>query len=53
MDLFKPKSAEKQTVEQPSGFKELLESMMSQKMVHHCISVRIIYTYYSWYIHGS
>lgn len=31
MDLFKPKSAEKQTVEQPSGFKELLGSMMLRR----------------------
>jgi hypothetical protein len=31
MDLFKPKSAEKQNVEQPSGFKELLGSMMLRR----------------------
>jgi hypothetical protein len=31
MDLFKSKSAEKQTVEQPSGFKELLGSMMLRR----------------------
>jgi hypothetical protein len=31
MDLFKPKSAEKQDVEQPSGFKELLGSMMLRR----------------------
>jgi hypothetical protein len=31
MDLFKPKSAEKQNVEQPSGFKELLNAMMLRR----------------------
>jgi len=31
MDLFKPKSAEKQDVEQPSGFKELLNAMMLRR----------------------
>ena len=31
MDLFKPKSAEKQTVEQASGFRDLLNAMMLRR----------------------
>jgi len=31
MDLFKPKSAEKQDVEQPSGFRDLLNAMMLRR----------------------